>query len=155
MWVTPGAGRQASANLSGAAALARGVENTVGPGPSILIVDDQPDLRLLIRLTLSGTGCRVQEAADGEAALAASAEAVPDVVLLDVMLPGINGYEVCRRLKADARTRGTFVVLMTAGHQETERIRAEEAGADRYVAKPFSPTQLLDLVQREPEARAR
>jgi len=121
--------------------------------PSILIVDDQPDLRLLIRLTFSSTGYRVQEAADGEAALAACAEEVPDVVLLDVTLPGIDGYEVCRRLKADARTRGVFVVLMTAGHQETERVRASEAGADRYVAKPFSPAQLLELVQRQLEAR--
>jgi len=123
--------------------------------PNILIVDDQPDLRLLIRLTFSSTGHRVQEAADGETALAACAQTAPDVVLLDVMLPGIDGYEVCRRLKADARTRGAFVVLMTAGHQETERVRAEQAGADRYLAKPFSPAQLLDLVQRELEARAR
>jgi two-component system phosphate regulon response regulator PhoB len=131
------------------------VENTVARVPSILIVDDQPDLRLLIRLTFSSTGYRMQEAVDGESALATSAETAPDVVLLDVMLPGIDGYEVCRRLKAGADTRGAFVVLMTAGHQETERIRAEEAGADRYLAKPFSPAQLLDLVQRELEARMR
>jgi len=121
--------------------------------PSILIVDDQPDLRLLIQLTLSGTGYGVREAADGEAALAACAEQVPDIVLLDVMLPGIDGYEVCRRLKADARTCTAFVVLMTAGHQETERVRAEQAGADRYLAKPFSPAKLLELVRSRLEAR--
>jgi CheY-like chemotaxis protein len=126
----------------------------VGSVPSILIVDDQPDLRLLIRLTLSGTGYQVQEAADGEAALAACAQQAPHVVLLDVMLPGLDGYEVCRRLKADARTRGAFVVLMTAGHQETERARAGAAGADRYLAKPFSPAQLLELVRSEIERRA-
>jgi CheY-like chemotaxis protein len=131
------------------------MEHPVGPAPSILIVDDQPDLRLLIRLTFSSSGYRLQEAADGEAALAACAEAVPDAVLLDVMLPGIDGYEVCRRLKSDARTHATFVVLMTAGHQETERVRATAAGADRYLAKPFSPAQLLDLVQRELAARPR
>lgn len=118
----------------------------MNPGPSILIVDDQPDLRLLIRLTFSGTGLGVREAADGEAALAACEESVPDVVLLDVMMPGIDGYEVCRRLKSDARTAGTLVVLMTAGHQETERERAHAAGADLYLAKPFSPAQLLELV---------
>ena len=123
--------------------------------PNILVVDDQPDLRLLIRLTFSSTGYPVTEAADGGTALAACAESVPDVVLLDVMLPGMDGYEVCRRLKTDARTRGAFVVLMTAGHQETERIRAQEAGADHYLAKPFSPAQLLELVQRELAARAR
>ena len=121
---------------------------------NILIVDDQPDLRLLIRLTFSGTGYRVTEAADGETALATCAQTVPDAVLLDVMLPGIDGYEVCRRLKAGDATRGAFVVLMTAGHQETERTRAQEAGADRYLAKPFSPAQLLELVQRELAARA-
>jgi DNA-binding response OmpR family regulator len=126
----------------------------LGSVPSILIVDDQPDLRLLIQLTLSGTGYRVREAADGEAALAACAQQPPDVVLLDVMLPGLDGYEVCRRLKADVRTRGAFVVLMTAGHQETERVRAGEAGADRYLAKPFSPAELLELVRSEVEARA-
>lgn len=118
----------------------------MNPGPSILIVDDQPDLRLLIRLTFSGTAFDVREAADGEAALAACKKTVPDVVLLDVMMPGIDGYEVCRRLKSDAHTAGALVVLMTAGHQETERARARAAGADLYLAKPFSPAQLLELV---------
>ena len=122
--------------------------------PSILVVDDQPDLRLLIQLTLSGSGYSVREAADGERALAACAEQVPDIVLLDVMLPGIDGYEVCRRLKAGARTGRAFVVLMTAGHQETERVRAEQAGADRYLAKPFSPAKLLELVQNHLQSRA-
>jgi CheY-like chemotaxis protein len=152
--VTPALRRLASVNL-GAAATAGGAENILVPRPSILIVDDQPDLRLLIRLTFSSTGYQVAEAADGEAALSACAQSAPDVVLLDVMLPGIDGYEVCRRLKADAGTRETFVVLMTAGHQETERVRAAEAGADHYLAKPFSPAQLLDLVQHELDARAR
>lgn len=118
----------------------------MNPGPSILIVDDQPDLRLLIQLTFSGTGFSVREAADGAAALAACQDSVPDVVLLDVMMPGIDGYEVCRRLKSDARTAGALIVLMTAGHQETERERARAAGADLYLAKPFSPAQLLELV---------
>lgn len=127
----------------------------MGRVPTILIVDDQPDLRLLISLTFSSTGYELQEFADGEAALAACAGTAPDVVLLDVMLPGIDGYEVCRRLKAEPATRGAFVVLMTAGHQETERVRAEEAGADRYLAKPFSPAQLLELVQSELASRSR
>jgi CheY-like chemotaxis protein len=71
---------------------------------------------------------------------------VPDVVLLDVMMPGIDGYEVCRRLKSEPRLRNTLVVLMTAGDQATERVRAREAGADFYVPKPFSPAELLQLV---------
>ena len=125
----------------------RGTEMELSPAPRILIVDDQPDLRLLVRLTFEGHGYDVAEAPDGEAALAACASRVPDAVLLDVMMPGIDGYEVCRRLKADPRLGRTLVVLMTAGHQETERVRASEAGADVYVAKPFSPAQLLELVR--------
>ena len=136
------------------AGLRRGMESDLSPEPRILIVDDQPDLRLLVRLTFEGQGYAVGEAPTGEAALAACASRVPDVVLLDVMMPGIDGYEVCRRLKADPRLGRTFVVLMTAGHQETERVRAREAGADAYVAKPFRPTQLLELVRSELAARS-
>lgn len=116
------------------------------PNSTVLVVDDQPELRLLIKLTFSGTGFTVREAADGESALAACAAEVPDVVLLDVMMPGIDGYGVCRRLKSEPRFRNTLVVLMTAGDQATERARAREAGADLYVPKPFSPAELLQLV---------
>ncbi|MFO1406421.1 MAG: response regulator [Steroidobacteraceae bacterium] len=125
----------------------------MSPTPGILVVDDQPDLRLLIRLTFEGMGYDVHEAASGEAALDACASRPPDVVLLDVMLPGIDGYEVCRRIKADPGLGRVQVVLMTAGHQETERARARVAGADRYVAKPFSPAQMLDLVRSLLESR--
>ena len=114
---------------------------------NLLIVDDQPDLRLLLRLTFAGSGFEVREAVDGESALAACRAAMPDVVLLDVMMPGIDGYEVCRRLKADPRARGVIVVLMTAGHQATEQQRARDAGADLYFAKPFSPGELLQVLQ--------
>lgn len=126
----------------------------LSPAASILIVDDQPDLRLLIRLTFEGQGYDVNEAATGEAALAACASRVPDVVLLDVMLPGIDGYEVCRRLKADPQLARARVVLMTAGHQETERLRARDAGAELYLAKPFSPAQLLELVRSQLASRS-
>jgi CheY-like chemotaxis protein len=118
----------------------------LNPNPTLLVVDDQPELRLLIKLTFSGTGFSVREAADGESALAACAAEAPDVVLLDVMMPGIDGYEVCRRLKSEPRLRNTLVVLMTAGDQATERVRAREAGADLYLPKPFSPAELLRLV---------
>ena len=114
--------------------------------PNILIVDDQPELRLLIRLTLAKANLSLREAEDGEAALVACADQVPDVVLLDVMLPGIDGYEVCRRLKADPRTAATTIMLITAGAQAADRARAEAAGADLYLAKPFSPAQLLQQV---------
>jgi CheY-like chemotaxis protein len=118
----------------------------LSPNPTVLVVDDQPELRLLIKLTFSGTGYSVREAAAGEEALMICAAEAPDVVLLDVMMPGIDGYEVCRRLKSEPRLRDTLVVLMTAGDQATERARAREAGADLYVPKPFSPAELLQLV---------
>ena len=125
----------------------------MSPAPRILIVDDQPDLRLLVRLTFQGQGYDVHEAATGEAALEACAVSMPDIMLLDVMMPGIDGYEVCRRLKGDPRAGRVLVVLMTAGHQETERVRALEAGADLYLAKPFSPAQLLELVRARLDSR--
>lgn len=114
---------------------------------SMLIVDDQADLRLLLRMTFAGSRFAVREAADGQSALAACEQEMPDIVLLDVMMPGLDGYEVCRRIKSDNRAAGTFVVLMTAGHQATEEARARAAGADLYVAKPFSPNELLQTVQ--------
>jgi CheY-like chemotaxis protein len=129
------------------------MESDLNPNSTMLIVDDQPELRLLIKLTFSGTGFTVREAADGESALAACAAEMPDVVLLDVMMPGIDGYEVCRRLKSEPRLGNSLVVLMTAGDQATERVRAREAGADLYLPKPFSPAELLRLVTEHLPAR--
>jgi len=129
------------------------MESDLNPNSTMLVVDDQPDLRLLIKLTFSGTGFTVREAADGESALAACAAEMPDVVLLDVMMPGIDGYEVCRRLKSEPRVGNSLVVLMTAGDQAAERARAREAGADLYVPKPFSPAELLRLVTEHLPAR--
>ena len=115
--------------------------------PSLLIADDQPDLRMLLRLTFEGAGYALREAADGDTALAACKQQAPDVALLDVMMPGLDGYELCRAIKGDPRLRGTMVVLMTAGDQAIEREKARVAGADLYVAKPFSPSQLLRQVE--------
>jgi CheY-like chemotaxis protein len=129
------------------------MESDLNPNSTMLVVDDQPELRLLIKLTFSGTGFTVREAADGESALAACAAEMPDVVLLDVMMPGIDGYEVCRRLKSEPRVGNSLVVLMTAGDQAAERARAREAGADLYVPKPFSPAELLRLVTEHLPAR--
>jgi CheY-like chemotaxis protein len=123
-------------------------EAMLKPAGSVLIVDDQPEIRLLIRMTLDVTGAALREAADGQEALAACAAEAPDVVLLDVMLPDMSGYDICARLKADPRYARTRVILMTAGDQATERRRATEAGADLYVAKPFSPAEMLAHVSR-------
>lgn len=124
----------------------------------ILIVEDQADLRKLVTLTLGTTRYELLEAADAAQALEAVQGPPPDLVLLDVMLPGdMDGLEVCRRIKADARLDGTVVVMMTASDQAEQRARVRAAGADRYVAKPFSPRELRSLVESllaEPRPKA-
>lgn len=114
----------------------------------ILIVEDQADLRKLLTLTLGTTRYELLEAADAAQALEAVQGAPPDLVLLDVMLPGgMDGLEVCRRIKADARLDRTIVVMMTASDQAEQRARVRAAGADHYVAKPFSPRELRSLLE--------
>lgn len=113
----------------------------------ILVVEDQADLRKLVSLTLRTQGHVLAEAASVDEALAALASAVPDVVLIDVMLPGdANGFDLCRHIKADERLRQVQVIVMTASDQAEQRERAMQAGADHYVAKPFSPRHLRELV---------
>jgi two-component system, OmpR family, phosphate regulon response regulator PhoB len=120
----------------------------INPNPAkILIVDDQADLRKLIRLTLQPANFQVFEAITGQEALERAAEIVPDLVLLDVMMPGdLNGYGVCRALKAQSQFAQTKVILLTARGQEADLELGRVAGADDYLVKPFSPTQLLNLV---------
>jgi CheY-like chemotaxis protein len=89
---------------------------------------------------------RVEEAADGAEALAAIGRARPDLVVLDVNMPGLDGPEVCRRVRADATTHGLPVLVLTAAARDEDRRRALAAGADGYMTKPFSPLALLDLI---------
>jgi two-component system phosphate regulon response regulator PhoB len=113
----------------------------------ILVVDDEPDIRELIRYNLQKEGYRVTTAATGEVALKAAGEQRPDAIVLDLMLPGIGGIEVCRRLKRDDRTRLIPVVMLTAKTEETDVVTGLEAGADDYVTKPFSPRVLTARVK--------
>ena len=124
-----------------------GMQGTMQRKGRILVVEDQADLRKLVSLTLRTQGHALTEAASVNEALAALAAGVPDVVLLDVMLPGdADGFDLCRHIKADERLRQAKVVVMTASDQAEQRRRAIEAGADHYVAKPFSPRHLRELV---------
>lgn len=117
------------------------------PDKQILVVEDQADLRKLVSMTLKAQGRNLIEAATAAEALARLEESVPDVVLLDVMLPGgMSGVDICRRIKGDPRLGRSIVILMTAADQAGQRQRAMQAGADHYVAKPFSPHQLRELV---------
>lgn len=115
--------------------------------PRILIAEDQASLRLLLTATLRRSGWRVTEVSEGQAALRAVAAEQPALLLLDVGLPLLNGYDVCRRLKADPSTSGLKIVLVTARCQPQDKATGLAAGADDYLVKPFSPAQLLAAVR--------
>jgi two-component system, OmpR family, phosphate regulon response regulator PhoB len=114
----------------------------------ILIIDDHPDIRRLVRLTLEFEDHQIMEAVDGRIGLEAARQWKPDIVLLDVMMPGMDGLETCRRLKAEPGLAHTRVVLLTARGSSADRSAGLAAGADEYVVKPFSPLTLLQRVEQ-------
>ncbi len=111
--------------------------------PTILLVDDEPTIRYLLRASLEGQGYRLIEACDGPSALQSAQSELPDLILLDIALPGLNGLEVCHRLKDDPTTATTPVLLLTGYVDQTKREAAERAGAQGFIAKPFSPAALV------------
>jgi DNA-binding response OmpR family regulator len=115
--------------------------------PTILVVDDEPPILELVRYTLEDEQIRVLEAADGVQALEVAQAARPDLILLDVQMPRLDGLEVCRRLRADTALGGTRIVMLTAAGQDADRVRGLAAGADEYLTKPFSPLALFTLVR--------
>ncbi len=112
----------------------------------VVVADDDPMLRRLIRLTLSPGDYDVLEADDGESAFALARETRPRVVLLDVNMPGTDGFQVCRGLREDPATRDIPVVLLTARATPADRAEGQRVGASAYLTKPFSPRELLDLI---------
>ena len=118
----------------------------------ILIADDEQPLRLLVRATLEDESgeerYEIVEAADGNEALEVARRERPELILLDIQMPGLSGLEVCRMLKDDPATSDLMVVMLTAKGQQSDRERGFAAGADDYFAKPFSPLDLLQLVDR-------
>ena len=115
-------------------------------GWKVLLVDDEPRHRRLVSLTL-GTRYTYIEAADGEEAVELALREHPDLALVDVVLPKLSGYEVCRRLKQDRQTAGMKVMLLTARNDSKAIAAGKEAGADDYLAKPFSLGDLLRHVE--------
>jgi len=111
--------------------------------PAVLIVEDEGALLTLLRYNLEREGYRVLEARDGEEALLIASEEQPDLVLLDWMLPQLSGIEVCRRLRSRQETRNVPILMLTARGEETDRVRGLDTGADDYITKPFSMTELL------------
>lgn len=114
---------------------------------TVLIVDDEEDILELLEYNLAKEGYRVLRVASGEAALEATRKGRPDLVILDLMLPGLSGLEVCKGLKRDSRTAGIPIVMLTAKGEEADVVLGLELGADDYVVKPFSPRVLVARVR--------
>jgi phosphate regulon transcriptional regulator PhoB len=113
----------------------------------VLVVEDEPDIRRLVVLHLEREGFRCRTATTGSDALREVKAAAPDLVVLDLMLPEVDGLEVCRRLRRDASTAAIPIIMLTAKSDEVDRIVGLEVGADDYVGKPFSPKELVARVR--------
>ena len=111
--------------------------------PTVLVVEDEAPLLTLLRYNLEKQGFRVDEATDGQEALLRVAEARPDIILLDWMLPSLSGIEVCRQLRRRAETRDLPIIMITARTEDQDAVRALDIGADDYIAKPFAMEQVL------------
>jgi DNA-binding response OmpR family regulator len=121
--------------------------NSNGAKPRIVVADDEIDVRELVAYRLSRSGYEVVEASDGEQALRLALENPPDLAVLDVMMPKLDGYELTRRLRAEPSTQRVPVILLTARAQEADVSQGFEAGADDYLRKPFNPDELLARVR--------
>lgn len=109
---------------------------------TVLVVDDEPNIVRQLSFVLEREHLRVLVASDGEEALRVAREARPDIVLLDVMMPRMNGYEVCQAIKGDPDLADTYVALLSAKGQDSDRAKGLEAGADEYIVKPFDPVAI-------------
>jgi CheY-like chemotaxis protein len=114
----------------------------------ILVVDDDPTILRLLQVNLEMEGHEVLTAGDGHEALVRLREGAPEVVLLDVMMPGLDGWQVCERIRADPDLATTPVVILSARAQQSDLERGAQAGADAYITKPFDPLELVELVER-------
>jgi DNA-binding response OmpR family regulator len=115
--------------------------------PTILVVEDEKNIARVIAYNLEREGHRVNLAKDGEEALDKARRQLPDLILLDLMLPKVDGLEVCRQLRADSRTALVPIIMLTAKTQEADRVIGLELGADDYIPKPFSPRELVARVK--------
>lgn len=114
---------------------------------SVLVVDDEPNIVLSIKFLMKQQGYEVRTASNGEEALQALNEKVPDLILLDVMMPKPDGYEVCQRIRATAKWKAIPVIMLTAKGREVEREKGFAMGADDYITKPFATQELVAKVQ--------
>lgn len=117
--------------------------------PTVLVVEDEPAQREVLAYNLEAEGFAVSRAADGDEALLQVEESPPDVIVLDWMLPGVSGIEICRRLKVRPEMRGIPVIMLSARTEEADRVRGLETGADDYVVKPYSVAELIARVRTQ------
>lgn len=117
------------------------------PGQRILIVEDEVDVVEIIKFVLQKNGYQVLEAFDGLEGLEKAKREMPDLIILDIMLPGMSGYKVCRLLKFDERYKKIPILMLTARTQESDKALGKEAGADKYVIKPFEPDELVAIIK--------
>lgn len=115
---------------------------------SILVVDDEPNIVLALEFLLKQADFRVRTVSNGEAALAAIAQELPDLVPLDVMIPGRDGYAVCQEIRSNAAWRDIRIIMLTAKGRDIQREKGLSLGADEYVTKPFSTRELVERVRR-------
>lgn len=113
---------------------------------SILVVDDEPNIALSLEYLMKAQGFDVRVARDGDAAIAALGERLPDVMLLDVMLPNRDGYEICQTVRANPDWRGVRIIMLTARGRTVEQEKGLALGADDYITKPFSTREVIERV---------
>lgn len=113
----------------------------------ILIVDDEPNIVLALELLMKKEGYEVHTVADGERAVQAAKELRPDLILLDIMMPNMDGYEVCQSIRSDALLKDVRIIMLTAKGREVEREKGMALGADLYITKPFSTRQVVMKVR--------
>ncbi len=121
---------------------------------NILLVEDEPAIQELIAFNLTQAGHHVLRASTAEAAMVLVKNALPDLILLDWMLPGASGVEIARKLRADERTRQIPIIMLTARSEEQDKVQGLEAGADDYITKPFSPREMLARIKAVLRRRA-
>ena len=119
------------------------------PKPHVLVVEDEPAQREVLVYNLTAEGFAVDKAATGDEALTLVEEVTPDLILLDWMLPGVSGIEICRQLKMRPATRQVPIIMMSARTEEVDRVRGLETGADDYVVKPYSVAELIARIRTQ------
>lgn len=116
--------------------------------PSVLVVDDEPNIVVSLEFLMKQAGYDVRVARNGEEALRAIEERTPDLVLLDVMMPKRNGYDVCQTMRADPRFKDVCIIMLTAKGRDVEREKGLALGADDYITKPFSTREVMERVRQ-------